>query len=124
MDEDTSSTLAVEGLRNAGAQVEICTEHFPRGTKDHIWLPEVGRRGWAVLSRNKRIRWTPIERQAVVHSKVSKFTLVGTRLTGAEIAKAFVKALPRMKRLLAKYDPPFFAKVYRDGRVVMAEETP
>jgi hypothetical protein len=30
---------------------------------------------------------------------------------------AYVRALPRMRKVIAKYQPPYFAKVYRNGIV-------
>jgi hypothetical protein len=43
--------LAAEGLR-----VELHDDHFPQGTPDVVWLTEVGKRGWIVLTKDTRIR--------------------------------------------------------------------
>ena len=44
---------------------EARAEGIPRGALDPDWLPLVGQRGWVVISRNKRIRYNPIERRAL-----------------------------------------------------------
>ena len=45
-----------EALRAAGAQVEIHDDNFPQGALDVEWLPEVGRRGWVLLPKDREIR--------------------------------------------------------------------
>ena len=53
-------------LSEAGLSVETHDSHFSHGTKDVEWLPAVGRNGWFVLSRDKRIRYRPNEQAAVM----------------------------------------------------------
>lgn len=47
-------------LREAGLQVERHADHFQPATPDEVWLPEVGRRGWVVLTHDERIRYKPV----------------------------------------------------------------
>lgn len=109
-------------LRGAGARVILHEEHFPANAPDTVWLPAVGRRGWAVLTKDKEIRRREIERQALLHAGIAAFVLTSADLTGEEIAAAFVKALPRMVRCLREQHRPFIAAVHRDGSVqVLAE---
>lgn len=50
---------------------------------------------------------------------VALFALASGNLRGEEMAQAFVRALPRMRQFLAKYHPPFIARVTRSGAVSM-----
>jgi hypothetical protein len=50
-------------------------------------------------------------------AKVKAFVLISSQLQGPEMAAAFVKALPRIKRLIAKHAPPFIGRVSRNGNV-------
>lgn len=53
----------------------------PAGAPDTAWLPIVGRAGLVVLTRDKRIRSRPIERQALLHHGVRAcFLASGGRL--------------------------------------------
>jgi len=45
------------------------------GVPDHEWLPEVGRNGWAVLTRDRRIERRPAEKQAVIAYGVKLFAI-------------------------------------------------
>jgi hypothetical protein len=84
-------------LRNAGARVEVHDAHFRPDCPDDEWLPEVGRRGWVVLTKDARIRYRPSERSALERAGVVAMVLTAGNLTGAEMAKLFVKSLGRIE---------------------------
>jgi hypothetical protein len=52
-----------------------------------------------------------------VSAKVRAFVLTSTQLQGAEMAAAFIKALPWIKRIVASNVPPFVARVSKTGKV-------
>jgi hypothetical protein len=110
----------VDALRNAGARVEMFHDHFTKPVPpDHVWLADIGRRGWCVLGRDKAQRYDKLEKEAIRSAGVARFCLVGKRLGKTALADAYRRALPRMRKFVAKYRPPYFAKVYRDGAVKM-----
>ena len=47
--EDLQSALTPVA-RAAGARVDLHTTHFPRETKDPVWMPIAAARHWAVIS--------------------------------------------------------------------------
>ena len=46
-----------EILKAGGLTVERHGDHFAPDTPDEAWLAEVGRRGWIVLTHDRRIRY-------------------------------------------------------------------
>ncbi len=108
----------LEKLRATGIAVEIHDDHFPQNTLDADWIPKIGEWGWIILTKDKQIARNTLERQAVARAKIRMFTLASTKLTGAEIAIAFQKALESMLKFIERNDAPFIAKVYRDGKVL------
>jgi hypothetical protein len=118
-DENLGRHTVPEALRRAEEQVITFHERFSSGTRDQVWLPEVGRNGWILLTKDSRIRYRQNEMQALLSSKTRSFVLVSTNLPGSEIAQIFVKALPRMKRLCQLECSPFIAHVHKDGTVVL-----
>ena len=118
-DENLGRHTVPEALRLAEEQVIAFHERFSSGTRDQVWLPEVGRNGWILLTKGSRIRYRRNEMQALLSSKTRSFVLVSSNLPGAEIAQIFVKALPRMKRLCQRQRPPFIAHVHKDGTVAL-----
>jgi PIN like domain len=108
-----------EALREIGETVEIHDDHFAPDAKDEDWLAEVGKLGWVVLTKDDRIRYRATERMALLSARVRAFVLTSSQLQGAEMAAAFVKALPRIKRLIANHAPPFIGRVSRAGNVAL-----
>src|SRR5262249_54932445 len=53
-----------EALRAAGLEVRVHDELFPQGTQDVVWLSEAGANGWVVVTRDDRIRYNQLEKQA------------------------------------------------------------
>lgn len=49
----------------------------PRQTADDIWLEVVGRKHLVVITRDKRIRYRPVEKHAWVTHRVRGFVLTG-----------------------------------------------
>jgi len=69
------------------------------------------------LSKDKHLRHNHIEIIELLRSGTHSFILTSGNFTGAEMAAAFVTALPDMKRMIAKFDPPFVATVTKAGAV-------
>jgi hypothetical protein len=110
-DRDLGKQFA-EILRSAGLPVERHADHFAPDVADEAWLEAVGRRGWVALTHDRRIRYKPNERDAVMRHGVALLVIVGAA-PFADLARAFVATLPRIERFLAQNTPPFIAKVYR-----------
>lgn len=118
VDRDLGRYVVPNALRKAGEDVRAHDDHFPQTTKDEVWLAEVGKQGWVVLTLDGRIRYHASETNALLAAKVRAFVLAARGdLSGQEIAQFFVNALPSIKRFCAKTQPPFIARVSREGEV-------
>ncbi|MBX3303422.1 MAG: hypothetical protein KF693_14505 [Nitrospira sp.] len=117
LDRSLGKIRIATALRQAGAIVHIHDDYFPPNAKDEDWLARVGRNGWIVLTKDHRIRYRNLEREALMNAGVAAFILTEGDLQGDEMAEIFVKALPAISRFLRKYKKPFIARVARDGAV-------
>ena len=117
IDRSLGRKIVAQALRQVGETVEIHDDHFAPDAKDEVWLVEVGSRDWIVLTKDDRIRYRVTERTALASARVRAFVLTSTQLQGSEMAAAFVKALPRIKRLIASRAPPLLGRVSRNGKV-------
>ena len=103
--------------------VELHDDHFPQDAKDADWLPDVGARGWVVLTKDKRIRKRPDELAAVRAACVRMFVLsTGRGLSGEGMARVFLDSRARMERFIRKTPAPFIAGV--SGKQVKLFEMP
>jgi hypothetical protein len=64
------------------------------------------------LTHNERIRYTPNELAAVIAHHVALLIVIG-KVPHAELARNFVKTLPKIEAFLDEHEPPYIAKVYR-----------
>lgn len=98
----------------AGLQVERHDDHFGQLTTDSEWIAEIGRRGWVAVTRDKRIRYSPLALETLMTSGARLFVIVG-RLTNEEAAGIFIQQLKKVENLLREESRPFIAKIRRDA---------
>lgn len=104
-----------EALTRAGARIERHADHFPDDSPDQHWLQEVGRKGWAVLTKDGAIRKNPLERQALALSGLRTFVVTSGNMSSADMSSMLVKHLARMENLARSRRPPFIAAVTKGG---------
>ena len=117
LDRSLGKKTIAAALREAGVEVHVHDDYFLPDARDEDWLREVGRRGWIVFTKDSRIRYRGLELAALRKAGVRAFVLTGKDLQGREMGQIFVKALPAITRLIARFPPPFIAKVTRGGSV-------
>jgi PIN like domain len=101
-------------LRAAGVRLERHDDHFGPDTPDEEWIGEIGRRGWIAVSRDARIRYSPLALSVLMETGTQLFVLVG-KLTTVEAAEAFLKRREKIAETVASERGPFIAKIRRDG---------
>jgi hypothetical protein len=70
-------------LREAGVLVEQHDDHFGPDTRDEEWIGEIGQLGWVALSRDARIRYSPLALNVLMEKGTQLFVLVGKLTTDA-----------------------------------------
>jgi PIN like domain len=104
-------------LRERGVRVEVHADHFSPGTPDRVWLAEVGRHGWAILTKDRHVRTRQTEIAQIIEARGAAFVLASAGLSGEDMANAYVKALRRMLNMLRDTPRPFVARVSITGEV-------
>jgi hypothetical protein len=85
--------------------------------KDREWIPEVGARGWLVITKDKKIRTRPEERRAIKENNVGCFILNYSQpLNRWEILKLVTSTLDEMEEKFANTPRPFLYLIDRNGR--------
>jgi hypothetical protein len=101
-------------LRAAGVRIETHGDHFGPDTQDEKWIGEIGRRGWIAITRDARIRYSPLALRVLMESGEHIFILVG-KLTTADAADTFLRWREKIALTVADEPAPFIAKIRRDG---------
>jgi len=71
----------------------------------------VGARGWVVLTKDSRLRFRPLEKEALIAANVQVFVFTGGNVPGAAMADAIVKAIPKVQALLGTKQHAFVARI-------------
>lgn len=98
LDHQIGRYVVAEALRDAGARVETHLDHFVHDAPDTEWIPEIGRRDWVLITKDKNIRRNPLERMAYMSSGVRGFVVTAGNLKGEELAALLVRHLDGMVR--------------------------
>ncbi|MBI4193574.1 MAG: hypothetical protein HY526_00700 [Betaproteobacteria bacterium] len=115
LDYQIGRYVVAEALRAAGAHVEVHIDHFPQATPDTEWIPEIGRRGWVLITKDQNIRRNPLERAAYEAAKLCGFVVTGKDMGGPELAELLVRCLPGMARRVAGRSGPLLFTISRRG---------
>ena len=113
-DNNLSPKLA-KGMAAFGEDVIHLTDRYAPSTPDHDWLPEVGRSGWILVTRDDRVRRNPAELLALKESRVGAFFLGGKDRSRCELIQQVVRNWPRMKELAGKTPKPFAFRIPPSG---------
>ena len=109
-------------LLDAGLAVELHVDHFAPDCRDEEWLAAVGRRGWIVITRDLRIRYRVVEREAVQSSGARVISLTARQLTATDLGKAFAAAVSAVEQFVAITPGPFIATMSRSGELKVVGE--
>ena len=86
------------------------------GAADTVWLPVVGRLGLVVLTRDKRIRHRPLERQALLdHGVRACFLTSGGSLDLFAQLRLWLRSWDEIEVLVKDRPAPWLASVNRTG---------
>ena len=94
-------------LRGAGRTVHVHDDHFAPDAEDTVWLPEVARRGWVILTKDRSIGRKRNELAAIKLVGARVFALTAAQITAAEATERFVAALDQIERIVASTPGPF-----------------
>ncbi len=114
----------ISAIEHHGMRWESHLDHFAPGTEDTEdteWLPELGRRGWALLTTDARIRSNFLEREAVRTNRIRMSYFSRNNLAGMEMGVALLRAIPAMLKLVGTQAAPFTASISRSGEVKLRD---
>ena len=106
-----------DALHQRGRLVHMHKQVFPDRTPDRVWIPEVTRRGWIILTRDKHLQTRHLEWMAFLRAKARVLWFRGDRASDIEITEGFLAALSKIDRLTAALIPPFIIKITPAGHV-------
>ncbi len=91
LDENFQGNTFADVLRAANIPIELHKNRFKPGTDDTVWIPWVAAQGWVSVTGDKKTRFRPQEKEAIVASLAKMIHLVhGKDSTRRMLAHNFV----------------------------------
>lgn len=113
--DNNLSPQLVAGMRAFGESAIHLSEIFPKDPKDVAWLPEIGKRGLFLITRDDHIRHRPAELQAYKSHSVGGFVLGGKNRSHCDLIRQVVRNWHLMKEVAHKTRRPFLFRVPPSG---------
>lgn len=114
LDENLHGNIFADILKAANIPVELCKTHFPQGTDDTDWIPWVAQRGWVAVTGDKKTRFRPEEKEAIIVSGIKMIHLInGKNATHSMLANNFVYTYDKIVSFLDKNNAPCLATLTR-----------
>ena len=115
LDHQIGRYVVAERLREAGAKVEVHLDHFKGDAPDTEWIPELGRRKWVLITKDKSIRRNPLERAAYETAQLRGFVVTAKDLSGSDLGGLLVRCLDGMARRAHKRPGPLLFAISKGG---------
>lgn len=109
--------VSAHRLRNAGHTIHLIADFYPDDAQqigDSEWIAEGCRHGWALLTKDKRIRYRTVELAALDSGHL--FCLVDGNATLDVVARRFLSAMPAIHRAVRRTKGGFW-HVHDRGRI-------
>lgn len=106
-------------LKILGVDARHLQDDFPAETPDVNWLPEVGKKGWVVVTGDRRISKKPPERKALEEANViAIFMAKGfTSKLKFDLVASFIRWWPDIDRAVKHVKPGTSLEVGVNGKV-------
>lgn len=106
VDESIFSKALVAQLTAAGIAFDRVGATVPFGASDDVWLSHCGKHSYLALTRDQRIRYRPLEKQALIEHGVACFTFTQGQATATQCAVRIVELAPKMVAIAASQPRP------------------
>lgn len=114
LDENLDNSTVISILEEAEFQIERYSDHYEKGVPDTVWIPEISKKGWVIISGDQMTMFKYQEIQAIVISKARILYLKqGSGTSHKMLAENFVSTERKVINFLRKFDAPCLATITR-----------
>lgn len=115
VDRSLGKNTVPNGLLAAGYEVHtmasVYGEDVAQRLQDPPWIKDAARNGWIILSKDRKLRYRPVEQKAVVAAKAKVFVLAERNLRGEVMLDRFLRNMARIT-LRSRHPGPQIFRVY------------
>jgi hypothetical protein len=118
VDRSLGGKIVPLALELHGWNIKRHDKIFHQDADDPTWIYGAGKQGWIILTGDNRLRYNPLEKDALKNCGTLAFILADKRdLKGREMADVFIKAEKAIMRAIKTQPAPGVFRVYSDGHI-------
>ena len=91
-------------------------DHYGANADDEVWIPDVARRSWVILTQNYEIQRLASQRDAVMRSGARIIFLPGAQKPGEETARYVIDSRAALNEFVRSHSAPYIARLYTPKR--------
>lgn len=109
-----------KAIKHANPPFEVEYHHglgLRPDVKDDKWLSIVGKKGWIVLSHDKKFHRNAPEIASIKQHNIGCFYLTGANSTTWENLENFIRSYRKMEEVVETKKKPFIYRVHKNGSI-------
>lgn len=104
-------------------QIVLLDDLFAHDTEDSTWIPDIGARGWIIMTKDSAIQRRPNEQAALVSASTAVFVFTRGNVNSEQTARAIVTSLPRVREAVRRHEVPLLGRIHLSGELDVVVET-
>lgn len=113
LDRTTDNPTVLNGLRGIGCKVVAHHELFVHDEADTVWIEYVAKKGWTIITNDKKIRSHPLEIKAVVVYEARMLCLSSGNMKSDTTLNLLISAMNLIEEFTLKNEPPYITRIRR-----------
>ena len=108
-----------EALIREGIEIQTLRDRYGEAKgqqiQDETWIKEATLDGYVLLHKDKRVRYRPNERRALIESEARSFALSNGNISGADASARYLRHWTKILGAIRRRPAPFFYVVLDHG---------
>lgn len=113
LDRTIDNPTVLNGLRSIGCSVIPHRELFKHDEDDNVWIEEVSKKGYIIITNDKKIRSRALEIKSVIIHKARMLCLTNGNMSSLTQLEVLKSGMGLIKKHIQSAQPPYIVRVRR-----------
>lgn len=113
LDRTIDNRIVLEGLRELGCSVIPHRDMFKHDEDDDVWIEEVSKKGYIIITNDKKIRTRALEIKSVIIHKARMLCLTNGNMSSSTQLEVLKSGIGLIKKHIQNANPPYIVRVRR-----------
>jgi predicted nuclease of predicted toxin-antitoxin system len=118
LDRTIDNPTVLNGLRDIGCSVIPHHALFKHNEDDNVWIEEVSKKGYIIITNDKKISSRALEIKSVIIHKARMLCLTNGNMSSSTQLEVLKSGMGLIKKHIKEAVPPYIVRVRRgDGKI-------